>query len=86
MGGFLDDVDDFLYYHCVIKMFFSFLTHLYFSRLESVECMVFPHADVFTWKDVSSSLSDNNSAFTSKITCSYFNSEVFWIGISPVLC
>lgn len=67
-------------------MSFSRGAELDFSSDKSEEGMVFAHAYTFARKNVRAALADDNASWLRHITLGDFDPEVFWIGISAILC
>lgn len=80
----LYNVDYLLHNGCVVEVNFSLRSELNCSWNKSKESMVFTHAYVLAWKNVSSSLADDDRASLSCISFGNFNPKVLWIGVSTV--
>lgn len=80
MGGFLlDDVDDFLNERPAIEVSLSFVRKCYDSIFECKESVVSSHSYILSWKNISSTLANQNRTKDCSSTWRDFNTQIFWI-------
>ena len=80
----LHDADDLLLGYLVIKANLALIGERDLAVLKGVNSMVLAHADVPTWEDICTALTDDDLACASRSTYVKLNAEVFRIGIAPV--